>query len=306
MAESDFKGQASLNKTEFDCYLMVDWSAANKPKWGEDAVWYCFCDRAADAPKIENPETRRKASDKIAEILHQAVEQQKAVLVGFDFAFGYPAGFSTALGLISKHPWRAIWDELGKTVIDDDKNRSNRFEVAGSFNCKISGQPFPFWGRPETLTSHWIPQKRGRLHLAEFRVTDQRAKGAQPVWKLFGNGAVGSMSLVGIPCVARLRDDEKLSQHSTIRPFETGLSRLPARNQRKWLILYAEIFPSMFKATVGRGEIKDEAQVRGLVRLLKDEDEKGRLGEWFAGPKDLDKKDKRKIVSEEGGILGVR
>jgi hypothetical protein len=62
----------------------------------------------------------------------------------------------------------------------------------------------------------------------------------------------------------------------------------------------------MFKAAVGPGEIKDEAQVRDLVQRLKAEDERGRLAEWFAGPSGLNNGDKRKIVSEEGWILGVR
>jgi hypothetical protein len=62
----------------------------------------------------------------------------------------------------------------------------------------------------------------------------------------------------------------------------------------------------MFKAAVGHGESKDEAQVRDLVQRLKVEDESGGLGEWFAGPNDLSENDKRKIVSEEGWILGVR
>jgi hypothetical protein len=292
--------------TLFDAYLMVDWCAENKPKKGEDSVWYCLCDRKDDAWTTKNPPTRREATDNIASILRESTKHEKVVLVGFDFPFGYPAGFSSALGLRGQPPWRALWNELKEVIIDDDKNRNNRFQVAASFNCSISSQPFPFWGRPQTMTSPWISKKKTRPHLAEFRLTEQKAKGAQPVWKLLGQGCVGSQALVGIPCVARLRDDDKLSPRSAVWPFETGLTQLPPRTKRKWLILYAEIFPAMFKAAVGPGEIKDEAQVRDLVERLKVEDERGGLGEWFAGPNDLSEKDKRKIVSEEGWILGVR
>jgi hypothetical protein len=85
------------------------------------------------------------------------------------------------------------------------------------------------------------------------------------------------------------------------------LVHLPPRSERKWLILYAEIFfPAIFKAVVGLGEVKDEVQVRKLVERLKAEDERGGLGEWFAGPSELSEDDKRKVVSEEGWILGVR
>jgi len=305
MSQSDFKGEMSHLHTEFDGYLMVDWSGANKPKKGPDSVWYSFYDRSDGTCNKKNPRTRREATDEIASILYETTKREKAVLVGFDFPFGYPAGFSSALGLRGKPPWRAVWKELKEAITDDDKNRNNRFEVAASFNRRISGQPFPFWGCPETMTSPWISKKKPRPHLAELRVTDQKAKGAQPVWKLFGKGVAGSHALVGIPCLARLRDDVTLGPRSAVWPFETGLTRLPRRSERKWLILYAEIFPAMFKADVP-GQIKDEAQVRDLVQRLKAEDEGDRLGEWFAGPSGLSKGDKRKIVSEEGWILGVR
>jgi hypothetical protein len=298
------------SNTEFDGYLMVDWCAANKPKDGPDSVWYCFYDRTDGAWTTKNPRTRRKASDDIASILRESTKHEKVVLVGFDFPFGYPAGFSSALGWHGKSPWRAIWNELKEAITDDDKNRNNRFEVAASFNRRISGQPFPFWGCPRKRQSTTLGSCKVRpsstCALPEYRLTDRRAKGAQPVWKLFGPGCVGSQGLVGIPCVARLRDDITLGQRSAVWPFETGLTHLPPRTEKKWLILYAEIFPPLFKPDLVPGEIKDEAQVRDLVQRLKAEDEGGRLAEWFAGPTELNEEEKRKIVSEEGWILGVR
>jgi hypothetical protein len=306
MFEPDSKNEMNDHSTEFDGYLVVDWCAENKPKDKEDSIWYCYYDCTDGAQPPENPRTRREATDQIASILRETTKHEKAVLVGFDFPFGYPAGFASALGLRGKPPWRAIWNELKEAIVDNDKNRNNRFEVAASFNLRISHQPFPFWGCPEKMTSPWISKKRARPHLAEFRVTDQRAKGAQPVWKLFGAGVAGSHALVGIPRLAHLRDDVTLGPRSAVWPFETGLTRLPPRTERKWLILYAEIFPAMFKPAIRPGEIKDEAQVRGLVERLKAEDERGALGEWFAGPSELSENDRRKTVNEEGWILGVR
>jgi hypothetical protein len=309
MCQPDFKNQLNHSNTEFDAYLIADWCAENKPKKGEDSIWYCLYDRTDDAWKTENPRTRKEGTDNIASILHETTKQEKAVLVGFDFPFGYPAGFASALGWHGKSPWRALWNELKEAVTDDEENQNNRFEVAASFNRRISGQPFPFWGCPEKVRSRWISEKKARPHLAEFRLTDQRAKytspSIQPVWKLFGPGSVGSQALVGIPCVARLRDDMTLGQRSAVWPFETGFAQLEPRSKRERLILYAEIFPPLFKPDLGPGEIKDEAQVRDLVERLKAEDERGELAEWFAGPSELSKDDRRKIVSEEGWILGV-
>jgi hypothetical protein len=295
----------SHSKTEFDAYLVVDWCAESKPKKGKDSIWYCLYDRTKGVLRTENPRTRRKATEEITSILYETMKHEKSVLVGFDFPFGYPAGFCSSLGLHGKPAWRAVWNELKGVITDDEKNRNNRFEVAASFNCRISGQPFPFWGCPERMASPWLSEKKARPHLAEFRLTDQRARGAQPVWKLFGAGVAGSQALVGIPYLAQLRDDAGLSPRSTVWPFETGLVQLPPRGRRDWLILYGEIFPAMFKAQRRAGEVKDEAQVRDLVERLKAEDEGGRLGRWFAGPNDLSEKDQRQIVSEEGWILEV-
>ena len=310
MSQSDSKGQMSHSNAEFDGYLMVDWCAANEPKDKKDSIWYCYYDRTDGAWTAKNPRTRRKATEEITSILNETAEHEKAVLVGFDFPFGYPAGFSSALGWHGRSPWRALWNELKEAITDDEQNQNNRFEVAASFNRRISGQPFPFWGCPEKVRSRWISEKKARPHLAEFRLTDQKAKrtspSIQPVWKLFGPGSVGSQTLVGIPCLARLRDDDKLSPRSAVWPFETGLAQLQPRGKRGWLILYAEIFPPLFKPNVGPDETKDEAQVRDLVERLKAEDERGELAEWFAGPSELSKDDRRKIVSEEGWILGVR
>ena len=71
-------------------------------------------------------------------------------MVGFDFPFGYPAGFAARLGLEGP-PWRAVWDEIARLIEDDEGNRNNRFEVGAEFNRRVSGGRFPFWGCPVGL-----------------------------------------------------------------------------------------------------------------------------------------------------------
>ena len=89
----------------------------------------------------------------------------------------------------------------------------------------------------------------------------------QPIWKLYGNGSVGSQALVGIPHLTALRNDPVLAPVSSVWPFETGLRRLPSRNCRDWLILHAEIYPSLV-AVETTGEVKDRAQVRQHLLFL--------------------------------------
>jgi hypothetical protein len=34
--------------SEFDAYLMVDWSASSRPVTGTDSIWYCLMVRTGD------------------------------------------------------------------------------------------------------------------------------------------------------------------------------------------------------------------------------------------------------------------
>ena len=81
----------------FDRYITVDWSANSKPKGGKDSIWVCT--HAADGESsTANPRTRREAETVVREQLLRAVRMRQRVLVGFDFPYGYPAGFADALG----------------------------------------------------------------------------------------------------------------------------------------------------------------------------------------------------------------
>ena len=44
----------------FDRYLVVDWSARNRPGGGKDSVWVCVLD-AAGRISTQNPRTRGRA-----------------------------------------------------------------------------------------------------------------------------------------------------------------------------------------------------------------------------------------------------
>ena len=87
----------------------------------------------------------------------------------------------------------------------------------------------------------------------------------QPVWKLFYPGCVGSQTLLGIPYLLELRTDPALAPVSRVWPFEIGLGALPNRSHRDYLVLHAEIYPSLIQVTPKEGEVKDRAQVRELA-----------------------------------------
>ncbi len=284
----------------FDSYLIVDWSAAGRPKTGPDSIWLRL--DSPDGVVIENPSTRAAAMSRIAELVAGQIAQQARILVGLDFGFGYPTGFAAALGLEGT-PWRAAWDELSKCVDDRAGNANNRFEAAADLNRRISSGRGPFWGCPAGAQCDFLGQGRSDASFAglpERRLCEQRLRRSQPVWKLYTSGSVGSQTLVGIPRLSRLLTHPYLIGKAAVWPFETGF-----RPPEEPAAIFTEIYPSMRIAEPRAGEVKDAAQVRAVSRWLRDLDRKGRLEEYFAGPADLSAEQRRQVEQEEGWILGI-
>ena len=289
----------------FDRYVMVDWSASSQPCTGKDSIWICITGAEGDTITA-NPPTRGTAEALLRRVLHRAVESDERVLVGFDFPYAYPRGFVEALGL-SGAAWRALWERLSVEVVDDPAtNKNNRFAAAASLNAELEHELF--WGRPSALAlAHLSPLKdrvvyRSDTHptaLAEWREVEKvlrsRALHPQPAWKLYGNGAVGSQTLTGVPVLSRLRDDPALADVSAVWPFETAVPDLaPGRPA----VIHAEIWPSLTAVIPKHGQVKDEAQVIALATAYRDRDRDGTLAEAFSAGAEP-------AAGEEGWILGV-
>jgi len=318
----------------FDAYIAVDWSAGSKPSSeseSKNAIWVGegFIGDGGKLCTISEVycRTRRLAESHVRSRLEVHREAQRRVFLGFDFPYGYPAGFAKALDLAgNQSPWRQVWEEYTRLVKDDEKNDNNRFEVANLLNARCGGPtPGPFWGHPDgrqylTLKSkrkgnHQYPYEVGpHLRLDEKRWTEKWA-GGQSVWKLFGDASVvGSQSIVGIPVVSRLRDDPKLARISHVWPFETGFTTNPSREKGPF-ILHVEIWPGI-KSVKDEVEevfrldpsvhILDKAQVRAVVRWLSRLDDEGKLGVLFDRPPSLPRETLKACLDEEGWILGGR
>ncbi len=285
----------------FDTFVMVDWSAANAPRTGRDSIWICRL--GANGESLVNPSTRRAARALLGDWLAEAWAKDERVLIGFDFPFGYPAGFAARLGL-SGPPWRAVWDEIAGLIEDDERNLNNRFDVADILNRRVSGEPFPFWGCPLASERIHLGRKHHRSHdrhgLAERRLVDLHIPTAQPCWKLLGAGSVGGQALTGIPVARSLRDDPRWSKRTRVWPFETGL-RPPADAA----VVLAEVYPSLWAVSPAAGEPKDAAQVRSVARFFADRDRTGELGILFAGDVRLTREERHRVETEEAWTLGV-
>ena len=290
----------------FDHYVIVDWSAANQPKRGHDSVWVCH--RGPRGERCDNPPTRAAAKALLSEIIAASTAAGERIIVGFDFPFGYPAGFAARLGLPGP-PWRAVWDEIARLIADDEQNRNNRFALAASLNRRVSGgaAAFPFWGCPPGFAGPFLGPRHHRAHgdaepLRERRLIDERMTGAQPCWKLAYTGSVGSQALTGIPVVRALRDDERWADCARVWPFETGLGLADEAR-----IVFAEVWPSWWRREMRAdyGPPRDRAQVHTVADIFAARDGAGDLVAWFAGDPGLTPAQRRVVESEEAWTLGV-
>jgi precorrin-8X/cobalt-precorrin-8 methylmutase len=304
--EGQGEGAALSSAPLFESYLMVDWSAAAVPRQGRDSIWLCHLRRAGDRlrARLENPSTRLEARGRILVLLMAELAKGRSVLAGFDFPFGYPAGFAARLE-DGAGDWRTVWRLFSKSLVEGEGNANNRFAVAASLNERLCRNPAPFWGCPATREGEFLRARHHRLHeaigLAEKRLADACAKGPQPVWKLYGNGSAGGQALTGIPVVHWLR--ERLGAAAAVWPFETGLRLL--HRGRGGRVIFAEIYPSLVPAQPRRGEVKDAAQVRAIARHFAELDDAGCLAPLFAGNPGLASEERRRIEREESWILGV-
>jgi precorrin-8X/cobalt-precorrin-8 methylmutase len=285
----------------FDIVIIVDWSAANVPRIGRDSIW--LCRRDAEGESLVNPPTRHAAKQQLADWLAVAHQSGRKILLGFDFPFGYPAGFAARLGL-GDPPWRAVWDEIAGLVEDDQENRNNRFDAAEALNRRISGGGFPFWGRPTVPAREHLGAKHHRRHerdgLAERRLVDLYIPSAQPCWKLLGAGSVGGQALTGIPVARALRNDPRWREEMLVWPFETGL-----RPPMESAIVMAEVYPSLWAVKPGPDETKDAAQVRRVADYLITRDREGALAGLFIGDPALTPAQRHQVEYEEAWTLGV-
>ncbi|SHI81944.1 hypothetical protein [Wenxinia saemankumensis] len=291
----------------FDRIVAIDWSARAGPsprRPSPDAIF--LCERGpggADHPVYLR--TRDAAMEAIHDILGRSLAAGEKVLVGFDFAFGFPPGFARAL--TGRAEALAVWDWLAARVQDGPDNANDRFEVAAELNAFFPGEG-PFWGHPPGRSCPGLPRLRPPGHgrgLPPHRLTEGRAPGAQSVWKLYTTGAVGSQTLLGLPRLAALR--RRYGPDLSVWPMESGW-RVPGapitlneiypgllrRHDPAWLV---EALPEESYA------IPDARQVRAVVDHLADLPPAA-LAALFGPPAGLDG-DAERVAREEGWILGV-
>jgi hypothetical protein len=207
-------------------------------------------------PLTCNPYSRTDATHLIRSLLLEEVSSKRRVLLCFDFAYGYPRDFVSALqAAIGKPdgdlPWKMMWQYLSEHLKDDEgttpngkpSNCSNRFEVASRINALLSVDPEagagPFWCASPKGAYPLIPQRRATelfrtkqgFVVNGLRLADERAESSSP-FRLFGNGCVGSQSLTGIARLHQLRNDPKFTTVSAVWPSRPAGPQKPNGSRR--------------------------------------------------------------------------
>lgn len=275
----------------FDRVIVADWSAANLPtsaRHRANAIWIGCHD--AEGGAEWHHRTRAEGEAQLGALIDAARAAGQRLLLGLDFAFGYPRGFAAALTGEARAP--AVWRWLAAAIEDGPDNRNNRFAVAAQINALIPGGPGPFWSHPSKQSWPGLPPRRegidlAALGLAATRVTEALAPPAKSPFMLFNPGAVGSQSLLGQPMLHRLSQ----------RP---GVAVWPFDPVEAAPVVMAEVYPSLLAGPVARLALAeeipaDQAQVRLLSRALWRLGQEGRLAALWQAPDP---------APEEGWILG--
>lgn len=242
----------------FDTLVMVDWSGGNDrgPAPKKDAIWAAVI-RAGQALPPRYLRNRQVAEAWLSRLFADEIAAGRRVLAGFDFPFGYPAGFAETL--VRKAGPLALWDWFARHLTDTPK-ANNRFALAGQINALFPGVG-PFWFNGGRQDVAGLPRKGTDRHghgLVEKRQCERLAKGAFSCWQMGGAGAVGSQAMTGMATLARLR--AAFAGQISVWPFEDLTAP----------IVLAEVWPSLYADKVrecqGPGDIKDEVQVRVLAQ----------------------------------------
>ena len=244
--------------SQFDSFCVVDWNSGNDtgPKPRRDAIWAgAVIGGAAREPVYLR--NRIVALDWLVETIDGELRAGRRLLIGFDFPFGYPAGFAERI-VGSPSPLK-LWDYFAERLIDTPK-QNNRFDLAGDLNRKFDGVG-PFWFNALKRDIDRLPRKgsdRREHGMTERRAAEEGQPGAFTVWQMGGAGAVGGQAMTGMAALSILR--ARFGGRIAVWPFEP----LDAP------VALVEVWPGLIDPAVRAcaDPIRDRAQVALLVRAL--------------------------------------
>lgn len=287
----------------FDTIAVVDWSGGNDrgPTPKKDAIWIAV-QRGEVAQDPVYCRNRQVAESVLRDLIRDELAAGRRLCIGFDFTFGYPAGFAAAL--TGEASALAVWQWIAERIVDTARG-NNRFDVAATINTQLqplcqNGGTGPFWGNALGRDIDGLTRNHTGYDLAfpARRACDLLAKGSLTCWQLAGAGSVGSQSLMGLPVLQRLR--QAFADQIAIWPFEPrAVSEAPVAFVEVWPSMIAQTIAATTTAPGSDNGIPDRAQVRVLAAALARMSQTGELERMMTDVPDGAPR------REEGWILGI-
>jgi hypothetical protein len=176
----------------FDTFIAIDWSGATKQYSG---IAVAACDSGRSTPKLIRPlAAPRWTRSTVADWLCGKLAGRRRLLIGLDFAFGFPFADGGYLG--GNAPLvRSVFD-LWKLIDSESPDPD--------FGCDsfISNPAYSslFWKAGPTPL-HWIEHKRR----TEYACAERTRTRPETVYKLLGSKQVGKASLTGMRVLHHIR-----------------------------------------------------------------------------------------------------
>ncbi len=191
---------------------------------------------------------RQVAEAWLEELIEAELSAGRRLALGFDFPFGYPAGF--ARGLTGTDDPLLLWGWF-EARIEDALQANNRFDIAGEINRRFGGRG-PFWANGLKRDIEGLPRRKKvyRNPFPDRRAVEHLAKGSFTCWQMSGAGSVGGQVMMGLPVLSRLR--RRFPGQVAAWPFE------PLDTP----VALLEIWPSLTHGKPPEGIIRDAWQVQ--------------------------------------------
>lgn len=226
---------------EFEHFIAIDWSGAARAYKG---IAVAVCRRGRSAPTLVTPRGAHWTRKEIAEWLKERLSAKPRLLIGFDFAFGFPYEDTGYLGgrVQGVDDIFALWELIEARSAGDSDFGCNGFVDDPQF-------AHLFW-KAGPKPHDWIERKRRAEH-ACAAATKTRP---DTLYKLLHSKQVGKASITGMRVLNQLR---KASGKSVaIWPFETPRTSA-----------IVEIYPTMFRK-LATGSVSKLRSVAGLNSAL--------------------------------------
>jgi hypothetical protein len=223
---------------QFDAFIAIDWSGAARHY---DGIAAAMCEAGRSAPTLIDPPARHWSRSTLAKWLEDRLRSGRRLLIGLDFAFGFP--FEPGIGYLGGKA-RRIRNIFSLWSLIETKSGGE-----ADFGCArfISDPDYEqlFW-KSGKMPEQWIARKRR----TEYACADATHTRPDTPYKLLHSKQVGKASITGIRVLHKMRS--RNHHFVAIWPFETVSQSA-----------IVEIYPTLFRK-IATGSI---AKLRSLEAL---------------------------------------